>query len=231
MPRRVQAVVDELAHVQAMADDLPSIDERQTDLDLAAAVLASGDPVATILADDEAQRRRDAVRRAREVLTTRLHHLNASVLNIAVKASADELLTIASDAAAQLLDDARPHAEALSRFAARGYVHEDVLRHGDPHEVDAAQQLERMVPAFTLALTLWMMTARTVLRSARFRTANLRPDLSGPVAWRAPELVERELRDDPERVRLVVAAVSPGGFDLPRTLAELAARQDVAVCA
>ena len=228
IPRRIETVLDRLATVDEVRDRLPPLGERKTDTELGRLLIESEDPVATMLDEDAAEARRDAVRRTLDTVANYSRHVSSSALPRVIRESAEELCAIASEQADLVMAEARPHVERLQRFAARGYRHDDIMAGGTPEELAAAQAVEVMERRYVLALNVWTLAARTALSRAGGRVFDARPDLSGGVAWTNPRAATREELAMPEETRLVVAAAHPAGFSLPRSFAELKRRQDEA---
>lgn len=228
VPPRIASLLDRIAHVDEVLDELPAVEQRKTDTELGRLLVESSDPVATMLAEDDAEARRDALRRARETLANYSRHVSTSALPRLIRDTAEELCAIAAEQAELVMADARPHVEVLRRFAGNGYRHAEVMASGTPEELAAAQAVEVMERRFILALNVWTLAARTALSRAGGRVFDARPDLSGGVAWTNPREASREELAMPEETRLVVAAAHPAGFALPRSFAELKRRQDEA---
>lgn len=224
VPSRVANMLAKAEKVEQLAADLPKPSPRANDRELAARMVETGETVAVIRAEDDAEAARDATRRAWEVLSAYRSTLTGNALTKAIRDDAEQLLTVAADAAAETIEQARPHVEQLARFADRGYPHADVLARGTDVERDAAHAVERLESTFALAVNLWTQTARTALANSAARTSGMSADLGGGGAWTHPERVDRGALDDPSALRLIEAVASPGGFSLPRTFADLKAR-------
>jgi len=225
IPDRIAKLLDLIANVDGTYTRLPPLGKRRTDTELARLLVGAEDPVAVIRAEDEVEAQRDALRRTLDMLGNYSRHVSTSALPRVIRDSAEELLGIASEQAALVMAEARPHVEVLERFAARGYRQDDIVATGSPEEVAAAQAVEVLQRRFTLALNLWMQAARTALSRAGGRAYDALPDLGGGVAWTNPDAASREDLADPESVRLVRAAAHPAGFSLPDSYAELKRRQ------
>lgn len=228
IPRSIARVRQQLADLNAQRENLPPLGERKSDAELGRILTESADPVAAMQDEVDAEARREVLRRTQDVLGNYSRHLGAGTLPRVIRESCEELFAVASEQAELAMQEARPHAELLHRFAERGYRHEDIMASGTPEELAAAQTVELLGRRFALAITLWTMAARSALSRAGGRAFDARPDLSGGVAWTHPLAATREELASPEDVRLVVAAVHPAGFSLPPSFVELKRRQDEA---
>lgn len=224
VPEGVANLLAKLEQVEQLAANLPKPSPRANDRELAARMVETGETVAVISAEDDAEVTRDATRRAWEVLSAHRSTLTGNALTKAIRDDAEQLLTVAADAVAETIEQARPHVEQLARFADRGYLHGDVLARGTDVERDAAHAVERMESTYELAVTLWTQTARTALSNSGARIAGMVADLGRGGAWQHPERVDLHALEDPSALRLIDAAASPGAFSLPRTFADLKAR-------